>query len=694
MLIAKLKTYPKHSQQAPYLPPTGPAPNNMPALIQENLYTSGSEYQLPDGTEYIGFYHVHPVTGAMVGATHISGPHESLTPFTPTIIDRDPSPGIPAPPPYVPTTDELLEYEKYIVSGSTYKSNLEFINSRDTKGNISLSESGSNQELLFESIADNYTNRSVVSAINTQFNYFKFPATITTEIQDIEFDESLLDIDVQAGISNDPYQGVLIRNRSSYEEGLYLVQGLGKRKFEIECRSIWALKNNLPPFANINGDIDGLDPGERNDVGTGSVFNNTFKDVSPGIFDGYNNIEPYTPIDAFAEGNIYGRIIVKLSRTTNNLPLSVDPTPNFYIDVNGSSFGNAKFGDINANTFDEGEFTYLRRIREAEFDLEEFIDSTIRIDSNLPSDNTYVGAFDEPFANYLFNTYGIDCTDGNSYFNFVQDAFIEYVQGNAPGWDIQQIATRGKKPKNFLGGLTSPNAPGNNNNWGQNVTYYKIKPGKLDEVDDKTRLYRLTIPIPAGAINNNTGYSYRIYKNTEDITDLLMTSTGERAIDYENTPANSGVPFQDSTSGFTNRGFTMDINQVFPNNEFIPNTTERLEIKIDTFQPSGTTIDLGFIFVGLNKWGSADSNSVGADVPTPKIKVVPNTIMLDTPSSGDQMWNSNTQDYNKNWDNVNNLKNWRGSDIGGSDYLVNDWTNGTAVKKVPNSNESFAGFVS
>ena len=36
----------------------------------------------------------------------------------------------------------------------------------------------------------------------------------------------------------------------------------------------------------------------------------------------------------------------------------------------------------------------------------------------------------------------------------------------------------------------------------------------------------------------------------------------------------------------------------------------------------------------------------------------------------------------------------RASDIGGSDYLVNDWTNGTAVKKVPNSNESFSGFVS
>ena len=400
MLIAKLKTYPKHSQQAPYLPPTGPAPNNMPALIQENLYTSGSEYQLPDGTEYIGFYHVHPVTGAMVGATHISGPHESLTPFTPTIIDRDPSPGIPAPPPYVPTTDELLEYEKYIVSGSTYKSNLEFINSRDTKGNISLSESGSNQELLFESIADNYTNRSVVSAINTQFNYFKFPATITTEIQDIEFDESLLDIDVQQGILNDPYQGSLIRNQADPDSGLFFVQGLGKRSFQIKADSIWAIKNALPPFSNINDDIDDLDAGEGNYNNYNGV---TVKNVSAGIFNGYDTLESYGPEDGFAEGNVYAKIDVRLiDETQGNLGLPVIAlTPPYFVEVVGPKFGKIEWSDITTDTFNTPNNPYKSKFRFAEFDAVELQDSFIRINSNFPTDQAFV--LDTPRENSDFN---------------------------------------------------------------------------------------------------------------------------------------------------------------------------------------------------------------------------------------------------------------------------------------------------
>ena len=49
--------------------------------MQENLYTSGGEYRLPDGTEYIGDYHVHPTEGAMVGATHVRSPHPKLTPI-------------------------------------------------------------------------------------------------------------------------------------------------------------------------------------------------------------------------------------------------------------------------------------------------------------------------------------------------------------------------------------------------------------------------------------------------------------------------------------------------------------------------------------------------------------------------------------------------------------------------------------
>ena len=45
-----------------------------------NLYTNGGEYFL-NGEEYIGAYHIHPSKGPMVGAYHVSEPHEYLVPI-------------------------------------------------------------------------------------------------------------------------------------------------------------------------------------------------------------------------------------------------------------------------------------------------------------------------------------------------------------------------------------------------------------------------------------------------------------------------------------------------------------------------------------------------------------------------------------------------------------------------------------
>ena len=47
--------------------------------LANNLYTFGGEYRLPDGTEYVGFYHIHPEKGAMVGRAHSPEPHGLLT---------------------------------------------------------------------------------------------------------------------------------------------------------------------------------------------------------------------------------------------------------------------------------------------------------------------------------------------------------------------------------------------------------------------------------------------------------------------------------------------------------------------------------------------------------------------------------------------------------------------------------------
>lgn len=49
-----------------------------PGSIEGNLYTSGNEYYLPNGNEYIGYYHKHSIKGPMVGRTHTEKAHDQL----------------------------------------------------------------------------------------------------------------------------------------------------------------------------------------------------------------------------------------------------------------------------------------------------------------------------------------------------------------------------------------------------------------------------------------------------------------------------------------------------------------------------------------------------------------------------------------------------------------------------------------
>lgn len=46
--------------------------------VQENLSTNGGELYYGDGVEYVGLYHIHPLQGPMVGATHTMVPHAKL----------------------------------------------------------------------------------------------------------------------------------------------------------------------------------------------------------------------------------------------------------------------------------------------------------------------------------------------------------------------------------------------------------------------------------------------------------------------------------------------------------------------------------------------------------------------------------------------------------------------------------------
>lgn len=253
-LIELLKTYPKHSQPRPSGmtyggPPPGvgsPPPSQQsttvgtpaqqstpsgnatqqtnPNPIVENLITSGGEYQLTDGTEYIGPYHIHPSQGPMVGATHDRSNHPQLFPLittgntgVPTVVTNSPSrkpnnvSPVGAPLPGIPNVPESIQQE-YIDNGLTFKSNNQYVTDRDAAGNIKFQISGSdNQNLVIEPAIENFTNSSFVNAIDTQFNYFKFPASI--KAGDIP-ESTIAEINFNLGLAD----GITARYVVPYEE--------------------------------------------------------------------------------------------------------------------------------------------------------------------------------------------------------------------------------------------------------------------------------------------------------------------------------------------------------------------------------------------------------------------------------------------------------------------------------------------
>jgi hypothetical protein len=46
--------------------------------VESNLYTSGGEYYKPNGSDYIGYYHIHSEKGPMQGRSHTDDAHDIL----------------------------------------------------------------------------------------------------------------------------------------------------------------------------------------------------------------------------------------------------------------------------------------------------------------------------------------------------------------------------------------------------------------------------------------------------------------------------------------------------------------------------------------------------------------------------------------------------------------------------------------
>lgn len=90
--------------------------------------------------------------------------------------------------------DKQLRYQN---EGITYVSNNNNVIPRDTAGNIILQEGATDNPLLvIEPISVKITNQSLLKVLDTQFNYFKFPARIITE------DDPEVDLDLDLDFSN------------------------------------------------------------------------------------------------------------------------------------------------------------------------------------------------------------------------------------------------------------------------------------------------------------------------------------------------------------------------------------------------------------------------------------------------------------------------------------------------------------
>jgi hypothetical protein len=75
---------------------------------------------------------------------------------------------------------------QYQVNGINYISDNDDIIPRDDAGNIILTESGSNNPLLIiNPVTEQITTKSVLRAIKTSFQYYKFPATTRVVNQDV-----------------------------------------------------------------------------------------------------------------------------------------------------------------------------------------------------------------------------------------------------------------------------------------------------------------------------------------------------------------------------------------------------------------------------------------------------------------------------------------------------------------------------
>jgi len=183
-------------------------------MSQNNLYTFGKEYVLPDGREYIGSYHMHPDKGAMVGAEHSSAPHDYLTPINDgkkviTSFDFDYSD--------LPAVSEKRSFSIVGLDGAEFK--LEIKDSTTGKYyNFVTNTFQTSVDSLQKTISNGRYGGAItfpaVTGSDDQYDIYlhAMPGTVHAPYNEVRFGDGSVDLNSSTGSSSLVMQKVLYQN--------------------------------------------------------------------------------------------------------------------------------------------------------------------------------------------------------------------------------------------------------------------------------------------------------------------------------------------------------------------------------------------------------------------------------------------------------------------------------------------------
>jgi hypothetical protein len=114
------------------------------------------------------------------------------------------------------TSVDLEQFARYKANGLTYVSDNINIIPRNTAGDIIIQQSASMNELLIiEPMVNNISTKSVLRVIDTSFQYYKFPVSTVTVIDDV------VDLDIDLTVVEDDTVYARYKPSANYTAAVY-----------------------------------------------------------------------------------------------------------------------------------------------------------------------------------------------------------------------------------------------------------------------------------------------------------------------------------------------------------------------------------------------------------------------------------------------------------------------------------------